>query len=825
MKGTITRIGFGSVEQPDQFNVCSFMAAMVQQTGASGAMAFDDHDKGVGILWGGDGNLSFFLPVKWVVEALQCILNDNMPSRGDIQVKWSTLDRGKCKARGLDEFWLTKFREAGVDEIVTALVVLPHGPSDGKVKPGDILLQVDGLNVAHLDTLAAYMDQHVGERAKFKCWTGRKICEYECEIQDLHVLNPHRLLRRWGTVFHSIPPWIAFANNIPLRGAMVAKLSIHPFRDMNIVEAIDDQPIKSLDDLKLATADFDVRKPVVVLQKPLGTYAHAVPTMGHCLQAPAQSCGDLEMRMEPLQGGPWTLVSLEAPKSVPCPLATRDKKSLAPDIAGLEPTPIQVQRSGDETLEKLTGVVRGMVKFKARRQIFCDQVTSTSTVGYGFIVDADGFIAVPREDLTMFDEVMLTFDRQLKVCGSVYFLHPNLNQAILNFNIDNVPAELRYTCPLAPKQDTWSVKEGSNVFFMPFHEQYRTLLSLNVENIGEISGAAGIESFQPFEVTTCTFDRSLVMKQRAGLMLDAGGAVVGMMLQADECLPSTALHDLVEALPPGGLDELRFRDFFVKQTLAEDVFQLGLDRRVWATRVAAKESMVLCVTAVPQKCFPRDGKEPIDHPLRRGDLLLEVFDDNDDESHDRSRLVSKSSEVGYQWKKDTLKVRVFRPEKGEVVELVRSVPLLSVQETNTFQAIQFCGTWYQKPVLSSRLNIDHLPSEVYSHGYTNGSSAELYNLSPGGFLVAVNGERISSMTDLEKLAKQISFREYFDVTVVNRYHVERVVSIKIDVLEPVSLWKRLDDHNNGCIERSIINREKWRQLADKLCADKDPQPH
>ena len=91
--------------------------------------------------------------------------------------------------------------------------VIPRGPGDGLLEPGDILVRVDGIFVLDFMTLESILDDAIeeepssGDGARFvkvEVERGGRRCVFEIRVQDLHAVTPKSFVEVGGGCVHAL---------------------------------------------------------------------------------------------------------------------------------------------------------------------------------------------------------------------------------------------------------------------------------------------------------------------------------------------------------------------------------------------------------------------------------------------------------------------------------------------------------------------------------------------------------------------------------------------------------------------------------------------
>src|SRR5690606_27304076 len=100
--------------------------------------------------------------------------------------------------------------------------VLPEGPADGRLRPGDVLLTVDGHHVADFVALEAILDDAVGRTVTLGLERLGRPVELAISVQDLHAVTPETYLEVGRAILHPLSYQQARNHMLPVRGVYVA---------------------------------------------------------------------------------------------------------------------------------------------------------------------------------------------------------------------------------------------------------------------------------------------------------------------------------------------------------------------------------------------------------------------------------------------------------------------------------------------------------------------------------------------------------------------------------------------------------------------------
>ncbi|KAH8787864.1 hypothetical protein F5883DRAFT_657150 [Diaporthe sp. PMI_573] len=413
------------------------------------------------------------LPLDLPLKALECLRRNTLVQRGTLQTKWVLKQLNECQRLGLGNEWLTRLKEHKVTFAVCAEVVLPEGSADGKVETGDILLELNGKLATSLLQVEQHMDAHVNDSVTLTCWTANGLRHIECDIEDLHALTPHHLVRRHGAVFHAVCFTTAIHNNIAARGIFTACGAQRAFAGKHIIELINGKSITTLEQLIQEIDDNRHEDFITTFHKELTHHGRSLPTTGYQIRAIGNV--SFEMKRQPQQGGRWVTTYMRSPTSVlslpprPCLRDPLQRGQLCEAAAD----EVSVPDTG--TPPAVKDAYRAIVSFEAHRDIFSNSQFISRIAGHGLIWDTKaGFVLAARGKLTMIDEIVMTVAGTTDVKARVDFLHPALDLAVLKFDPADLPEGLLHACPLAAMEDP--IQPGVQVYYVPFDLFNKTII-------------------------------------------------------------------------------------------------------------------------------------------------------------------------------------------------------------------------------------------------------------------------------------------------------------------------------------------------------------
>lgn len=167
---------------------------------------------------------SYYLPLDRVQRALACIRKAAPVPRGTLQTEFEYLPYNEIRRLGLKAPMEEKVRTQFPDETGMLVVqsVLPEGPADGILVPGDIVLGCNGKMIPHFIGLFEIIDEVVGRQISLKIGRGKKVMDVTLVVQDLHGITPASYVEIGGGVVHDLSYQLAKGYSQPVKGVYVA---------------------------------------------------------------------------------------------------------------------------------------------------------------------------------------------------------------------------------------------------------------------------------------------------------------------------------------------------------------------------------------------------------------------------------------------------------------------------------------------------------------------------------------------------------------------------------------------------------------------------
>ncbi|HMV68952.1 MAG TPA: trypsin-like peptidase domain-containing protein, partial [Myxococcota bacterium] len=230
LSGVIARIDRNAPDygrgRYNDFDTFYIQAASSTSGGSSGSPVLDVLGHAVALNAGSANNAasSYYLPLERIVRALRLVQAGEDVPRGTVQAVSSFLPWDEVQRLGLPQAVEASWRAQlpGASGMLTIASVVPEGPADGALAPGDVLVEADGRPVADYVTWEGLLDAHVGGALHVVLIRGGARVEVDLVVQDLHAITPDRFLDLGRTVLHPLSFEQAVSYAIPVRGVQVA---------------------------------------------------------------------------------------------------------------------------------------------------------------------------------------------------------------------------------------------------------------------------------------------------------------------------------------------------------------------------------------------------------------------------------------------------------------------------------------------------------------------------------------------------------------------------------------------------------------------------
>ncbi|KAJ1955959.1 hypothetical protein IWQ62_005415, partial [Dispira parvispora] len=456
LAGTLARLdrrapeyGIGNY---NDFNTFYLQAASGTSGGSSGSPVLDIEGHAVALNAGGAtlASSSFYLPLDRVVRALHYIRNDQSVPRGTLQTEFEHQSYDELYRLGLDRQVERSMRERFPDETGMLVVrsVLPKGPADTKLRPGDILVAVNDQPVTKFTPLFEVIDNSVGEKITLTICRGPQPYVVELTVQDLHSITPHSFVEIGGGVVNPLSYQVARSYGQPVTGVYVAS-SGHMFGGCRVWRG---NVIVSINNLPTPTLEAFVE---VIRSLPDGSQVpvrHYTMSSVHKIQL---GIVFIDRHWHPFKrayrnprSGIWDYVEYPPPPP-------------EPPIKPFTTTLLKV----DPKLTPTDKVWPSMVYIECYMPYLVDGAQHTVHYGPGLVVDAQlGLIVCDRDTVPIsIGDIQITFGNSLTVPGQLLLLHPVYNFAVICYNPHLIGKTPVQSAKFAPAEEVSKVNTGDEL--------------------------------------------------------------------------------------------------------------------------------------------------------------------------------------------------------------------------------------------------------------------------------------------------------------------------------------------------------------------------
>jgi len=453
LAGTLARLDRDApVYGPDaynDFNTFYYQAASGTSGGSSGSPVIDVSGDAVALNAGGSrsASSSFFLPLDRVVRALELLREGRPVPRGTLQVVFRHRPFDELRRLELAPETEAAVRARAPDRtgLLVAEEIVPGGPADGKLEPGDVVIALGGAPIGDFAALEAALDDAVGRSVALEVERRGERRTLEVEVGDMHAVAPDEYLEFSGGVLHALSLQQARNHGLPVRGVYVAapgyafaRAGVSPGA---LLLALGGTPLGDLDaaEALLAAHPDGARLPVrwIDLDRP---------------RSPRVSILTVDRRWFPMQ----RCTRDDATGVWPC-------RASPPPPPPAPPAPVRASLEAEGSrAERALAPSLVFVEYEVPYKI--DGAHARSFSGTGLVVDAEhGLVVVDRDTVPVsLGDLRLTFGRSATVPGRVVALHPEHGVAVVAYD----PALLRGTPvraarlrpdPVAPGEALWLV--------------------------------------------------------------------------------------------------------------------------------------------------------------------------------------------------------------------------------------------------------------------------------------------------------------------------------------------------------------------------------
>jgi len=729
LSGVISRVDRNAPEYADgytDFNTCYYQASAAASGGSSGSPVVNIDGKAVALQAGGraDGaSTDYFLPLDRPLRALKCLQQGRPITRGDIQCQFLMKPFDECRRLGLSPDWEAQMRKAFPHEtnLLVAEIVLPEGPSAGKIEEGDVLLKVNGELLTQFIRLDDILDSNVGSTVKLQLQRGGEDVEVDVEVGDLHKITPDRFVSVAGGSFHSLSYQQARLYGVACKGVYVCDATGSFRFDSSdngwILQTVDHRKVPDLETFIEVARSIPDKARIVVTYKHLRDL-HTLHT--GVIQIDRHWHSKMKLAVRNDETGLWDFTDLADPLPAVAP---------KPCKASF----IQLEHTSNPAVADL---VRSFVHVNCTMPMKLDGFPKNRKWGMGLVIDADKGLVIISRAIVPYDlcDISITIADSIIVDGKVVFLHPLQNYAIIQYDPKLVDAPVQ-SARLSSEQIT----QGASTSFIGYNRIGRIVhAATTVTEIFAVGIPAnsGAPRYRAVNVDAITVDTSLSQNCGSGVLVAPDGTVQALWLTyLGERNPSThrdeeyhlglatpTLLPVLSEIQQGRNPQLRMLPVEFRHIAMSQARLMGVSED-WIQQVALHNTAHHQLFMVDKRTFERD--EPTEGGfLLEGDVLLTL----------NGKLITRVSELDVMYTADVLEAVIVR----DCEEMRLTLATAAADDMETHHAVSFCGAVLHRPHQAVRQQISKLFSEVYVSARTRGSPAYQYGLTPTNFITHVN---------------------------------------------------------------------------------------
>jgi pro-apoptotic serine protease NMA111 len=718
LAGTIARLdrqapNYGRGNYND-FNTFYYQASAGTSGGSSGSPVVDIEGRVVALNAGANtrASSSFFLPLDRIRVALEKLRNNEAVPRGTLQNEFVHRPYDDARRLGLTRETETAMRAMypGQTGVLVVEQVVPGSAAAGLIRPGDILVEVNGDLLAAFSPLAAVLDDNVGKTISIAIERGGERIEHEIVVDDLHAITPDEYLDYGNGIFHALSYQQARHYFRPVSGVFVADpgyvFGTGAIPRASLITSVGGKTIETLDDLEDVLTALPEGEQVSVRFVPFDDPANERQRFitNDRNWYPAARCKKDDTL------GIW-----------PC----RDLPP-APSVASIEPETVTYPAIGERHVK---AIAPSLVLVNFSMPYAVSGVSDRYYYGTGLIVDAArGWVVVDRNTVPVaMGDVRLTFAGSLEIPGRVEYVHPLHNLAMVSYD----PALLAAGTPVKSAefaQSDFASGEPVYVVGVSADHSFRSQTSA-IDRVTETNFPLS-RTLRFRETNLDAIELANGPTEFDGVIVDRSGRVLALwasfayqsgrdLEQVNMGIPSDIVTDMIGHVERDG--KLRSLEVEWRTMPLATVRKFDLPEE-WARRYETHDPdrrEMLAVSSVVA------GSEAADL-LRSGDVLLAID----------GKLANRFREAELASQKDRVELTILRD--GE--EIVVPIGTVELDGIGIDRVVLWAGALLQMPhrALSAQRGIG--PGGVYVSYFNFGSPASRSELFAGRRIVAVDGK-------------------------------------------------------------------------------------
>lgn len=755
LPGTIARLdrevpSYGRYGYND-FNTFYLQAASGTSGGSSGSPVIDMDGDVVALNAAANTRTasSFFLPLPRILHALEKLQADETIDRGGFQVLFHHKPFRDLRRLGLDASTESRVRASQntITGMLTVGQVIPGGAGDGKLEPGDILVSIANELVTDFVSLEAMLDDAIAQVLPVTLIRQGQQQSTEIEVADLNAMAPDRFLELGDSIVQNMSIQHARAMNRKQEGVVVMRPGFM-FAAANVpqgalITEVEGRSIRDIDEFVSALGSSSNRNKkrlrYIVPGQEFNTQISQIQLDGQWFDN--RSC----QRVDDARF--WNCEKLTLP--------TVESAASAPVV--------DVPHYEDALLDR---VAPAMVRVDFDIPYASSNVYARHYKGVGIVIDKEqGLVAVDRNTVPVgLGDVELTFFGSLEVSGTVVFLHPRHNVALVHYDA-TLLADAEFQ---ALQLSDAGMKLPAELTMVGYRAD-GTFRRHEINDISQLTigfGPPGLPRFQ--QAALDVYGVPNVPPSLGGPLVDENGDVhaVYMSFAYEE---NREIHQREWAMPAAVIQEslrlYRSGEPYYSLDASLSYQPLSMARRYglpddWLmqfNRLSADKRRVLYVDQVVP------GTDAADR-IASGDMILAID----------GVLVSELFTVELLSQKPEVEVTVLRASEVVVVKLAPS----RLDALATRRVVSWAGAMFEEPFhdIAFQKAVDF--GGVYIADTEDGSPALWDGLYRNRFVVAIDGEPVADLDDLLALVSQREQDQVTRLTVISMSGRKQIVTVR-----------------------------------------------
>uniref|UniRef100_M4DXW5 PDZ domain-containing protein n=1 Tax=Brassica campestris TaxID=3711 RepID=M4DXW5_BRACM len=830
----------------NDFNTFYMQAASGTKGGSSGSPVIDWQGRAVALNAGSKSSSAsaFFLPLQRVVRALS-FLQKSIDSctdkpkavhipRGTLQMTFVHKGFDEIRRLGLRSETEQVVRHASPTGETGMLVVdsvVPNGPADKHLEPGDVLIRVNGTVLTQFLNLENLIDDGVGQIVELEIERGGQPITVSVSVQDLHSITPDHFLEVSGAVIHPLSYQQARNFRFPCGLAYVSDPGYMLFRAgvprHAIIKKVANEDISCLADLISVLSKLS-RGARVPLEYMSHTDRHRKKSVlvtidRHEWYAPPQ----LYTRND--SSGLWDVKPAIEPAAVPPSIGNsglpicQNTESMHEVVRGVTDTAATMEASsGDGSSQNDFGV-------EAKKQRVEDD-SSDGTVANGSL---HGSELKSDDAMATENSVLRDYESAAALSANASLAERAIEPALVMFevkiNIMFVKLMGRVHVAMSLLKTEPALQRGDSVYLVGLSRNLQATSRKSIVtnpcaalNIGSADSpryrATNMEVIELDTDFGSSFSGALTDEQgRIRAIWGSFSTQVKYSSSSSEDhqfvrgIPIYAISQVLEKIITGGngpellingvkrpMPLVRILEVELYPTLLSKARSFGLSDE-WIQILVKKDPVRRQVLRV-KGCLAGSKAENL---LEQGDMVLAVNKMpvtcyNDIEAACRTLDTGSHSD-------ENLNLTILR--QGREMELV--VGTDKRDGNGTTRAINWCGCVVQDPHSAVRA-LGFLPEEghgVYVTRWCHGSPAHRYGLYALQWIVEVNGKKTPDLNAFADATKELEHGQFVRIRTVHLNGKPRVLTLKQD-LHYWPTWELRFDPETALWRRNILKALK-----------------